>query len=75
MRFFFPKYRITKLLSRFMGVALILLSCAALANAQDWVKGGVGLAAQKIRLAVPDFKASSKDPKSVELLKTFNDTL
>ena len=75
MRFFFPKYRITKLLSRFMVVALISLFCAALSNAQDWVKGGVGLAALKIRLAVPDFKASSQDPKNVDLLKTFNDTL
>jgi len=75
MRFFFPEYRVTKLVGRFMAVALILLSWAALANAQDWVKGGVGLAAEKIRMAVPDFKASSQDPKNAELLKTFDDTL
>lgn len=72
---FFPKHRITKLVGRFILVALIPLSFAALSDAQDWVKGGVGLAAQKIRLAVPDFKASSQDPKNTELLKTFNDTL
>ena len=75
MRFFFPKYKITKLFGRFMVVALISLSCATRSDAQDWVKGGVGLAAQKIRLAVPDFKASSQDPKNTELLKTFDDTL
>ena len=72
---FFQKHRITKLVGRFIIVALIPLSFAALSDAQDWVKGGVGLAAQKIRLAVPDFKASSQDPKNTELLKTFNDTL
>lgn len=75
MRFYFPEYRVTKLVGRSIAVALISLSCAALANAQDWVKGGVGLAAEKIRLAVPDFKASSQDPKNAELLKTFDDTL
>jgi TolB protein len=75
MRFFFPKYKITERFGKFMVVALISLSCATLSDAQDWVKGGVGLAAQKIRLAVPDFKASSQDPKNTELLKTFDDTL
>jgi len=72
---FFPKQRITKLVGKLMVVALISLFCAALSNAQDWVKGGVGLAGQKIRLAVPDFKASSQEPQNTELLKTFDDTL
>jgi TolB protein len=75
MRFFFPKYRVRNQVGRFIAGALISLSCAALGNAQDWVKGGVGLAAEKIRMAVPDFKASSQDPKNTELLKTFDDTL
>jgi TolB protein len=75
MRFFFPKYRFTKLIGRFMAVAVISLPFGTLANAQDWVKGGVGLAAEKIRMAVPDFKASSQQPQNTELLKSFNDTL
>ena len=55
-------------------LAAVLLT-SLLSSAQDWVKGGVGLAAQKIRIAVPDFKASSQQPQNTELLKTFNDTL
>lgn len=75
MRFFFAKYRFLRRASSFFAVALVWLSCATLSHAQDWVKGGVGLAAQKIRIAVPDFKASGQDPRNAELLKTFNDTL
>jgi TolB protein len=44
-------------------------------NAQDWIKTGTGLGVEKIRIAVPDFKASSQDPQNTELLKTFDDTL
>src|SRR5579884_2208901 len=72
---FFPKYKLSKLLGRFMAFTLVSLFGATLSNAQDWVKGGVNLAAQKIRIAVPDFKASNQDPRNTELLKTFNDTL
>src|SRR6202042_3193798 len=43
--------------------------------AQDWVKTGTSLGGEKIRLAVPDFKASTSDPQNAALLKTFNDTL
>src|SRR2546429_7190531 len=42
---------------------------------QDWIRTGTGLGVEKVRLAVPDFKASTQDPKSSELLKVFNDTL
>ena len=42
---------------------------------QDWIKTGTGLGVEKIRLATPDFKASTQDPKNSDLLKTFNDTL
>ena len=45
------------------------------ASAQDWIKTGTGLGVEKIRIAVPEFKASSQDPRNTELLKTFNDTL
>ena len=50
---------------------LLCISCFA----QDWIKTGTGLGVEKIRLAVPDFKASNSDAKNAELLGTFNDTL
>jgi TolB protein len=53
---------------------LALLSSPALAQG-DWIRTGTGLGVEKVRLAVPDFKASTQDPKTAELLKTFNDTL
>jgi TolB protein len=42
--------------------------------AQDWVRTGSGLGVEKVRLAVPDFKASNADPQNAGFLKTFNDT-
>src|SRR2546427_4857186 len=53
-------------------LSLVLLASA---SAQDWIKTGTGLGVEKIRIAVPEFKASSPDPRNTELLKTFNDTL
>src|SRR6185312_17299494 len=38
--------------------------------AQDWVKTGTSLGAEKIRLAATDFKASTQDPKNADLQKT-----
>lgn len=43
--------------------------------AQDWIKTGTGLGVERIRIAVPEFKAASADPRNSELLRTFNDTL
>ena len=43
--------------------------------AQDWVKSGTGIGVTKIRIAVPDFKASNADPRNADLLHTFNDVL
>ena len=67
------------LMSRFAcGISLFLtvvLSCGINASAQDWIKTGTGLGVEKVRIAVPDFKASSQQPQNTELLKTFNDTL
>jgi TolB protein len=67
------------LMSRFACVVSLLLtvvlSCGINASAQDWIKTGTGLGVEKIRIAVPDFKASSQQPQNTELLKTFNDTL
>jgi len=53
-------------------VPLLLLISA---SAQDWIRTGTGLGVEKVRLAVPDFKASAQDPNSANLLKVFNDTL
>ena len=44
-------------------------------HAQDWVRTGTALGVEKVRLAVPDFKASTGDAQSTALLKTFNETL
>jgi TolB protein len=43
--------------------------------AQDWIRTGTGLGVEKVRLAVPDFNASTQDPKNTDLLKVFNETL
>jgi TolB protein len=45
------------------------------ATAQDWIKTGTGLGVERIRIAVPEFKAANQDPRNAELLRTFNDTL
>jgi TolB protein len=63
---------------RFAGalISLLLFSSAAtlFCSAQDWVRTGSGLGVDKVRLAVPDFKAANSDPQDAALLKTFNDT-
>jgi TolB protein len=41
----------------------------------DWIRTGTGLGVEKVRIAVPDFKASSADAANAELLTTFNETL
>ena len=70
--------RLIPVISRFarlLSLPLVILFGVINVNAQDWIKTGTGLGVEKIRIAVPDFKASSQDPKNVELLKTFNETL
>jgi len=65
-------------ISRFaclLSLPLVILFGVINVKAQDWIKTGTGLGVEKIRIAVPDFKASSQDPQNTELLKTFNDTL
>src|SRR5256885_9326267 len=42
---------------------------------QDWIRTGTGLGVEKIRLAVPDFKAAATETQPADVLKTFNDTL
>jgi TolB protein len=54
-------------------VSLVLTTLTA--SGQDWIKTGTGLGVEKIRIAIPEFKGSTQDPRNIELLKTFNDTL
>lgn len=59
-----------------LGIGLVVgLTQARPSFAQDWIKTGTGLGVEKIRIAVPEFKAANQDPRNSELLKTFNDTL
>lgn len=67
------RFNPTMLRSLFLSLSLVLFSLHA--AAQDWIKTGTNLGVEKIRIAVPDFKATSQDPRNTELLKTFNDTL
>ena len=69
--------RLIPVISRFFFLAFFSLVLFGAINvyAQDWIKTGTGLGVEKIRIAVPDFKASSQEPQNTELLKAFNDTL
>ena len=64
---------------RLSGAVLAVVFVAALgagsAPAQDWIRTGTGLGVEKVRLAVPEFKAGTPDPQNAALLKVFNDTL
>jgi TolB protein len=58
------------------GLSLALVLLVVLPTmAQDWIKTGTGLGVEKIRLAASDFKPTTPEAKSGDLLKTFNDTL
>ena len=52
--------------------ALLLLACLPLVAQTDWIKTGTNLGVDKVRLAVPDFKASQG---SESLSTAFNTTL
>lgn len=63
---------------RFSYFFFAIFFCFAIAAnllAQDWIKSGTGLGVERIRIAVPEFKAANQDPRNSELLRTFNDTL
>src|SRR3974390_3180731 len=63
---------------RLVRISVLVLTCwflSSVVQAQDWVKTGTSLGVEKVRLAVPDFKASTSDPQNAQLQKTFNDTL
>ncbi len=57
-----------------VGAAVFSLSPRP-AMSQDWLSTGVGLGAQKIKLAVPDFPAKSVDQQLVSLTPEFNKVL
>src|SRR5262245_16986979 len=64
-----------KLNFRQIGMFLVLLLCVSIASAQnDWIRTGTGLGVDRVRIAVPDFKAAAavSDP---QWLSTFNSTL
>ena len=59
-------------MKRFALSAALLLTFALPALSQDWIRTGTGVGAQKIRLAVPDFKIATADPTAAPLDNTFN---
>ena len=54
---------------------LLLLSVASLAKAQDNVFTGTNTGADRIRIAVSDFKPASADPNTLPFKRTFDATL
>ncbi len=62
-------------MNRLVNWLVVVLALASTASAQDWIRTGTGLGVEHVRIAVPDFKASTPDGKNPDLLKVFNDTL
>ena len=62
-------------LQPFLGLLFLFLLVLPSFAQQDWIRTGTGLAVEKIRLALPDFKPCTNDAKNPDLLKAFNDTL
>lgn len=56
-------------------IAFLLLFSAASVAQEDWIRTGTGLGVEKVRIAVPDFKAATADPANQPLLTVFNETL
>ncbi|MGZ4812842.1 MAG: Tol-Pal system beta propeller repeat protein TolB [Terriglobales bacterium] len=52
----------------------VLIASPVLAQT-DWIRTGTGLGVEKVRVAVADFKQTSADPTSGQLLTVFNFTL
>jgi TolB protein len=71
-----PRQRTTSPHSRVLFLTLLIVSLqAGRAHAQDWVKTGTNLGAERIRLAAADFNPSSPDPQTPVLKTTFDTTL
>lgn len=58
-----------------LALALTLLLCLPAAAQTDWIRTGTGLGVEKVRIAVPDFKASTQDAGNADLQRVFNTTL
>ncbi len=57
-------------------ISLLVILCAGMAQAQtDWIRTGTGLGVEKLRIAVPDFKAATTEARTAQLQKVFDDTL
>ena len=72
------KSRLQELIRHSITIAAVLALLIFLvvpAFSQDWIKTGTGLGVEKIRIAVPDFKATNTDSRNAELLRTFDETL
>src|SRR5271169_6094682 len=52
----------------------VLVGVSPLARAQDWVRTGTNLGAQKIRIAAADFAPGSQDPQTPALKTAFDAT-
>ena len=62
-------------MKRFRVLLAVLFMLVLPALAQDWIRTGTGVGGEKIRIAVPEFKLASTDPRSAPLSKTFNAVL
>ena len=58
-----------------LSAALLCLALPLSASAQDWVKTGTNLGAQRIRIAAANFKPGSTDPQVSLLKQDFDNTL
>jgi TolB protein len=64
------------MIKRLAALAVLTFASSSLLFSQtDWIRTGTSLASEKVRLAVPDFKAAGSDPKTAALLTVFNTTL
>ena len=71
----YPATHMWRRTSYFLFAIIFCFAIAPSVLAQDWIKSGTGLGVERIRIAVPEFKAANQDPRNSELLRTFNDTL
>ncbi len=60
--------------NKFLIAFFLLFSTFSVAQ-EDWIRTGTGLGVEKVRIAVPDFKAATADPVNQQLLTIFNETL
>jgi TolB protein len=68
------KRTFTVFFSLALSLSISALVCSAPAHAQDWVRTGTNLGAQKIRIAAADFAPASQDPQTPALKTTFDTT-